>query len=70
MEKKIYRKVKSGKAKDYRRDEKLYDYYYIIYKNTRFMLNWNGWDTGEKVYNFDGENCIEIDGKRIFLDFN
>ena len=45
MEKKVYRKVKLGKAKDYRRDAKLYTYAHIVYKNTDILLNLYGVNT-------------------------
>jgi hypothetical protein len=70
MEKKIYRKVKLGKAKDYRRDAKLYTYAHIVYKNTDILLNLYGWDNGNPVGSIDGEQFVEIDGKRIFLQWD
>lgn len=70
MEKRVYRKVKLGKAKDYRRDAKLYTYAHIVYKNKDFLINLYGWDNGLPVGSIDGEQFVEIDGKRIFLQWD
>ena len=45
-------------------------FYHIIYKNTDFLLNLYGWDNGHPVGSIDGEQFIEIDGKRIFLQWD
>lgn len=63
----IIRKVHKGKAKDYCRNAKYFDYFYIIYKNKRYTLNLNGWnyDWHLKVKN----DFVEIEGNKILLEF-
>lgn len=60
----IKRKVKKGKAKDYRRNAKYFDYYYITFKNKNYTLNLNGWeDMDLQVQN----NKVEIENNIIEL---
>ena len=61
----LKRKVKRGKAKDYRRNAKYFDYYYIVYKNKTYTLNLNGWNYEENIQVIDDK--VEIEGNRIEL---
>lgn len=64
MEKFIKRKIKKGVAKDYQRNAKYFDYYYIIYNNQRYTLKLNGWND----MNLDVvDNIVTIDNKKIKL---
>ena len=59
----IERKVKRGVAKDYLRNAKYFDYYYINYKKERYNLKLNGWNSGLNVIN----NTVQISGQKIKL---
>lgn len=61
----LKRKVKRGKAKDYRRNAKYFDYYYIVYKNKTYTLNLNGWNYEENIQVIDDK--VEIEGNIIEL---
>ena len=64
----LQRIVKKGKAKDYQRNAKYFDYYYIIYKNKSYTLNLNGWTYQENIKVLSNK-CF-IDGQCIQLIFN
>lgn len=59
IQKIITRKVKKRRAKDYMRDAKYYDWYYIVYKNSEIGLNLNGWR---------GWSLVSSDEKGKFID--
>lgn len=60
------RKVQKGKAKDYMRNAKYFDYYYIIFKNKRYTLKLNVWKYMDlEVKN----NKVEIDNNIINLEW-
>ena len=59
MEKLIKRKVKRGKAKDFKRNAKYFYYYYITYNNQNYILNLNGWNE---------ENNLEIQNNFVFIE--
>lgn len=61
----LKRKVKRGKAKDYRRNAKYFDYYYIVYKNKTYTLNLNGWNYEENLQVIDDK--VEIEGNIVEL---
>ena len=68
MENLLKRKVYKGRAKDYTRDAKYFDYYYINFMNKSYTLPLNGWEemyTSLKLKN----NCVKIDSTIIKLVF-
>lgn len=63
------RVVKRGKAKDYQRDAKYFEYYYIRVNNKNHSLNWGGWNyDGNLVVRSDANgNFVMIEDKKYYL---
>lgn len=61
----IKRKVRKGKAKDYRRNAKYYNYYYIIFNKKSYCLNLNGWNYPENLNITNG--TVTVNNKEILL---
>ena len=64
------RKVRKGKAKDYQRNAKLYDYYYITVNNKDFNLKMNGWDDNHylDIKKDQIGKYVIIDNKNYYLN--
>ena len=70
--KEIIRKVNKRRVKDYQRDAKYYDWYYIVYKNEEIGLNLNGWTEYGDILTDEKGKYIEIgyqqkEGKNLIL---
>lgn len=68
MENVVKRKVLKGKAKDYTRNAKYFDYYYIVFNKKAYTLPLNGWGkmyTNLKIKN----NHVKIENTNIELIF-
>lgn len=63
------RKIKRGKAKDYQRNAKYFDYYYIIVNKKSVTLHMNGWSDGEPIRRNELGNFITVEGKAYYLDY-
>jgi hypothetical protein len=63
------RKVKKGKAKDYERDAKYYDYYYITVNNKDYTLNYAGWNRETTIQNDKEGQFVIIEDKKYYLEF-
>lgn len=69
--KEISRKVKKRRAKDYLRDAKYYDWYYIVYDNQDIGLNLNGWnDWVEVLSDNKGKYIILENNIKCYLQFD
>ena len=58
--------VKRGKAKDYERDAKYYDYYYITVNKKDYTLSLNGWNR-LPVNTDDNGNFVLIENNKYYL---
>lgn len=64
------RKIKRGKAKDYQRDAKYYDYYYIVVDNKHILLHMNGWSDGTPILRDETGDFILVNGLKYYLDYS
>jgi len=68
--KEIIRRVYKGRFKDYERNAKYYNYYWIKYQGKTICLKWNGYKDGIITSRESNSlnSYVMIDGVKILLD--
>lgn len=59
--------VRTGKAKDYRRGNNVFEYYSIIVNHIEYFLDLGGWTGGLPVYTEAGRRYIVVDAEKYYL---